>query len=204
MPYLEGALVAIDNAAAESARSSAGAIMRRANSIARSRRPIARSVPPSSRLSTRSPSLTDFCPARRSAMDRSQPGEIQGAGNWSPGNSDGHYGGIKPVSYGLIHSRNTMSVRVGEFAGLDDVQKIATTLGLGQDIPHGAGDLHRLLRNRPEGSDRRLHRFPKRRRPQTGLHHRANRRPGSQADLSRRPRHHAGARSGRGLDDDRS
>ena len=31
-----------------------------------------------------------------------------------------------------------MSVRVGEFAGLDDTQKIATTLGLGEDIPHGA------------------------------------------------------------------
>jgi penicillin-binding protein 1A len=31
-----------------------------------------------------------------------------------------------------------MSVRVGEFAGLDDTQKIATTLGLGENIPHGA------------------------------------------------------------------
>src|SRR5204862_3445015 len=65
------------------------------------------------------------------------PGEIQGAGNWTPGNSDGTYGGIQPVSYGLIHSRNTMSVRVGEIAGIDDVQKIATTVGLGANIPHG-------------------------------------------------------------------
>jgi penicillin-binding protein 1A len=31
-----------------------------------------------------------------------------------------------------------MSVRVGEFAGLDDVQKIATTLGLAENIPRGA------------------------------------------------------------------
>ena len=54
-----------------------------------------------------------------------QPGEIQGAGNWSPGNSDGRYGGVMPVSYGLIHSRNTMSVRVGEFAGIGDTQKTA-------------------------------------------------------------------------------
>src|SRR5437763_12555634 len=66
-----------------------------------------------------------------------QPGEIQGAGNWAPGNSDGTYGGIQPVSYGLIHSRNTMSVRVGEIAGLDDVQKIVMTLGLSQNVPHG-------------------------------------------------------------------
>src|SRR5204863_161415 len=66
-----------------------------------------------------------------------EPGQIQRAGNWAPGNSDGTYGGIQPVSYGLIHSRNTMSVRVAEIAGLDDVQKIAMTLGLGQNIPHG-------------------------------------------------------------------
>jgi penicillin-binding protein 1A len=66
-----------------------------------------------------------------------QPGEIEGAGNWSPANSDGTYGGIQPCSYGLIHSRNTMSVRVGQFAGLDAVQKIATTLNLSDNIPHG-------------------------------------------------------------------
>src|SRR4029078_5068355 len=67
-----------------------------------------------------------------------QPGEIQGAGGWSPGNSDGRYVGSKPGSYGLIQSRNTMSVRVGEFAVLDDTQKIAATLGLGDNIPRGA------------------------------------------------------------------
>ena len=77
------------------------------------------------------------CPARRSATARFSPAKFEGAGNWSPGNSDGTYGGIQPVSYGLIHSRNTMSVRVGEFAGLDDVQKAATTLGLADNIPHG-------------------------------------------------------------------
>src|SRR5438552_4001129 len=66
-----------------------------------------------------------------------QPGEIDGAGNWSPGNSDGTYVGIQPCSYGLIHSRNTMSVRVGQFAGLDAVQKVATTLNLGENIPRG-------------------------------------------------------------------
>ena len=37
-------------------------------------------------------------------------------------------------------------------------------------------DLHRLVRNRPEGSHRGLHRFSKRRRAQTVLHHRADRR----------------------------
>src|SRR5207245_5975449 len=66
-----------------------------------------------------------------------QPGEIDGAGHWSPANSDGTYGGIMPCSYGLIHSRNTMSVRVGQFAGLDAVQKVANDLGVSQNVPHG-------------------------------------------------------------------
>src|SRR5436853_6846817 len=65
-----------------------------------------------------------------------QPGEIECAGNWAPGNSDGTYSGIQPVSFGLIHSRNTMSVRIGQFAGLDDVQKVAINLGLSDKVPH--------------------------------------------------------------------
>src|SRR4029078_9319868 len=60
-----------------------------------------------------------------------------GAGSWSPANSDGTFGGIMPCSYGLVHSRNTMSVRVGQFAGLDAVQKVANALGIAQNIPHG-------------------------------------------------------------------
>src|SRR5213079_1875460 len=66
-----------------------------------------------------------------------QPGEIEGAGNWSPANSDGTYGGTMLCSYGLIHSRNTMSVRVGQFAGLETVQKVANDLGISQNVPHG-------------------------------------------------------------------
>src|SRR5438045_7369283 len=65
------------------------------------------------------------------------PEAIDGAGNWPPGHSDGTYGRIQPCSYGLIHSRTTMSVRVGQFAGLDSVQKVATTLGLAQNVARG-------------------------------------------------------------------
>ena len=57
-------------------------------------------------------------------------GEIRGAANWTPGNSDGKYGGNLRAEEGLIHSRNTMSVRVGEWAGLDEVAKVAAALGL--------------------------------------------------------------------------
>jgi penicillin-binding protein 1A len=66
-----------------------------------------------------------------------QPGEIRGAGNWSPGNSDNTYTGTQPASYGLIQSRNTMSVRIGEIAGADEVQRAAMRLGLGENIPNG-------------------------------------------------------------------
>ncbi len=53
--------------------------------------------------------------------DRIARGEIRGAATWSPRNSDGTYRGMKPASYGLILSRNTMSVRIGNRAGLSNV-----------------------------------------------------------------------------------
>jgi penicillin-binding protein 1A len=60
------------------------------------------------------------------------PGEIRGAGNWNPGNSDGTYKGLLPAAEGLIQSRNTMSVRVGNMAGIAAVQQTAEAVGLGK------------------------------------------------------------------------
>lgn len=45
----------------------------------------------------------------RISDDRIAYGEVRGAANWSPRNSDGTYRGMKPASFGLILSRNTMS-----------------------------------------------------------------------------------------------
>ena len=56
-------------------------------------------------------------------------GEVRGAGNWSPSNSDGSFNGMQTVSYGLIRSRNTMSVRVGNLAGIDRVAEVARSVG---------------------------------------------------------------------------
>ncbi len=68
--------------------------------------------------------------------DRLIPGEIKGAPrSWSPHNSDGKFRGLKPVSYGLIHSRNTMSVRVGNYVGIDRVRELARQVGFGGDVP---------------------------------------------------------------------
>ena len=61
--------------------------------------------------------------------DRIHPGEIPGARNWSPGNSDGRFTGSHPAGWGLLKSRNTMSVRVGARAGLDNVISTALMAG---------------------------------------------------------------------------
>jgi penicillin-binding protein 1A len=137
MPYLQGALVAIDN--------TSGGIRALVGGRDYAQSKFNRALPPANRQvgSSFKPFvytvafMHGLLPGAAVSDGPIEPGEIQGAGNWAPGNSDGTYGGIQPVSYGLIHSRNTMSVRVGELAGLDDVQKVATTLGLGENIPHG-------------------------------------------------------------------
>src|SRR4051794_11836766 len=137
MPYLQGALVAIDN--------ESGGIRALVGGRDYAQSKFNRALPPANRQvgSSFKPFVYTVAfahgllPGAAISDGPIQPGEIQGAGNWAPGNSDGTYGGIQPVSYGLIHSRNTMSVRIGQIAGLDNVQKIAMTLGLSQNIPHG-------------------------------------------------------------------
>lgn len=64
-----------------------------------------------------------------------QQGEIKGAASWRPGNSDGTFGGMQPISYGLIRSRNTMSVRVGNYAGIPRVKEVARMAGFTTPMP---------------------------------------------------------------------
>ena len=61
-----------------------------------------------------------------------RPGEIRGGGSWSPSNSDGTNRGSMPAAEGLIQSRNTVSVRVGNFAGIPEVRQVAASVGLGE------------------------------------------------------------------------
>ena len=70
--------------------------------------------------------------------DRIQPGEIAGARNWRPGNADGRFTGVHPAGWGLLKSRNTMTVRIGNRAGLSNV----ATYGLMAGFP---------LATRPKG-----------------------------------------------------
>ena len=137
MPYLEGAVVVLDNASG-GIRALVGGRDYAQSKFNRALAPTNRQVGSAFKPFVYSIAFTHgLLPGAAISDGPIQPGEIDGAGNWSPANSDGTYGGIMPCSYGLIHSRNTMSVRVGQFAGLDSVQQIATTLGLSQNIPRG-------------------------------------------------------------------
>jgi penicillin-binding protein 1A len=64
-------------------------------------------------------------------------GEVPEATNWHPGNSDGTNKGVLPSRDGLILSRNTMTVRVGEYAKLENVRKLAAKTGIAEmpDFP---------------------------------------------------------------------
>jgi penicillin-binding protein 1A len=62
-------------------------------------------------------------------------GEISAAPNWHPDNSDQENHGILPARNGLIFSRNTMTIRVGELATLDRVISIGQSAGFARNIP---------------------------------------------------------------------
>src|SRR6266478_5942640 len=137
MPYLEGAVVCVDNASG-GIRALVGGRDYAQSKFNRALAPANRQVGSAFKPFVYTLAFTNgLLPGAAISDGPIQPGEIEGAGNWSPANSDGTYSGIQPCSYGLIHSRNTMSVRVGQFAGLDAVQKIATTLNLSDNVPRG-------------------------------------------------------------------
>src|SRR5881227_1404218 len=136
MPYLEGAVVVIDNTSG-GIRALVGGRDYAQSKFNRAMAPTNRQVGSAFKPFVYTVAFSHgLLPGAAISDGPIQPGEIDGAGNWSPGNSDGTYGGTMPCSYGLIHSRNTMSVRVGQFAGLDAVQKVANDLGVSQNVPH--------------------------------------------------------------------
>jgi penicillin-binding protein 1A len=137
MPYVEGAVVLIDNASG-GIRALVGGRDYAQSKFNRALAPANRQVGSAFKPFVYTIAFNHgLLPGAAISDGPIRPGEIEGAGSWSPANSDGTYGGIMPCSYGLIHSRNTMSVRVGQFAGLDAVQKVANDLGVSQNIPNG-------------------------------------------------------------------
>jgi len=64
------------------------------------------------------------------------PGDIPAKfGTYNPANSDGTYRGMLAAGEGLVESRNTMTVRVGLRAGLDNVAGAVIRAGLASDPP---------------------------------------------------------------------
>ncbi|MBK1855514.1 penicillin-binding protein [Verrucomicrobiaceae bacterium 5K15] len=67
---------------------------------------------------------------------RIQPGEIDGmSGTWNLHNSDGKFGTYITAEDALVRSRNTSSARVGNFAGLKNVNQTAIDVGFIDGIP---------------------------------------------------------------------
>lgn len=61
------------------------------------------------------------------------PGEIPwDRVGWAPENADGVFGNRMPAEIGLIQSRNTMTARVGEWAGIESVLAMMEQAGLGE------------------------------------------------------------------------
>lgn len=137
MPYLQGAVVCIDNGSG-GVRALVGGRDYAQSKFNRALAPANRQVGSAFKPFVYTLAFTNgLLPGAAISDGPIQPGEIEGAGSWSPANSDATYGGIEPCSYGLIHSRNTMSVRVGQYAGLNAVQKCATSLNLTDNVPAG-------------------------------------------------------------------
>ena len=67
--------------------------------------------------------------------ERLYPSEIKGAGrDWNPRNSDGVYKPSIRISEALARSRNTASIRVGNYSGMDRVIETARMAGFQQEI----------------------------------------------------------------------
>jgi len=132
--YIQGALVAIDNRTGGIRALSGGRDYRlsRYNRAIHSQRQVGSTFKPFVYLAAFEQGMEPDTPIDDGPIVK---GEVKSGrfGSWQPANSDGTYNGMQPAYYGLIHSRNTMSVRIGEMVGLDQTRKVAALIGLGED-----------------------------------------------------------------------
>jgi penicillin-binding protein 1A len=135
MPYLEGAAIAMDSRTGGIRAIAGGRDYDRSkfNRALLGRRQIGSAVKPFVYAKAFENGL------RRSDLvddDRLHPDELPAAyGRYDPENSDDTYRGELPAGEGLIFSRNTMSVRVGVWAGLDSIRESIIRCGLSRDPP---------------------------------------------------------------------
>ena len=129
-PYLQGAVVVLDNATG-GIRAIVGGrnYAESTNNRVYARRPIGSTFKPFVYAAAYASGQVNPSTPISDGPIRSK--ELRSAPDWSPANSDGTFRGVLPAEEGLILSRNTMSVRIGDRAGLDAVRKIAGDAGLG-------------------------------------------------------------------------
>lgn len=131
-PYLQGALMMIDNQTGGILALVGGRDYRQSkyNRATQGERQIGSTVKP---FVYAAGVASGFMPGTYINDAPIQPGEIEGADpNWSPQNSDGKFLGLATVTEGLVRSRNTMTVRLGNYAGLDRVIGLLTNAGFGK------------------------------------------------------------------------
>ncbi len=127
--YLQGAVVVIDNRtggirALVGGRDYADS---RYNRALLSERPVGSTFKPFVYLAAFGRGMTPGTSVSDAPIQR---GEVRSAPTWSPGNSDGTFKGFMTAEDGLVQSRNTVTVRVGETAGLTEVGRVAGAVGL--------------------------------------------------------------------------
>jgi penicillin-binding protein 1A len=136
-PYVQGALVAIDNETGGVLAVVGGRDFKTSpyNRALLSKRQVGSTFKPFIYAAAFARGLTPETPIDDSPI---REGEVTGlASVWTPENSDGDNLGWQPASEGLVRSRNTMTIRVGEFASRGAVRDLAAKAGLGSlpDIP---------------------------------------------------------------------
>lgn len=128
-PYLQGALMVLDNETGGILALVGGRDYRQSkyNRATQGERQIGSTVKP---FVYAAGIASGFLPGTYLNDAPIQPGEIDEADpGWSPQNSDGKFLGISTVTEGLVRSRNTMTLRLGNYAGLDRVINLLTTAG---------------------------------------------------------------------------
>jgi len=135
IPYLEGAALAIDNKTGGIRAIVGGRDYERSkfNRALFGNRQIGSAVKPFVYAKAFENGLK---PGDRVSDARIRPGELPVAyGAYDPANSDNTYRSDLPAADGLILSRNTMSVRIGVRAGLDQIADAVIRAGLSANPP---------------------------------------------------------------------
>lgn len=133
-PYLQGALTILDNETGGILALVGGRDYRQSkfNRATLGQRQIGSTVKP---FVYASALASGFLPGTLIEDAPLQPGEIEGADpGWNPQNSDNKFLGQQTLTAGLVQSRNTMTIRLGNYAGLDRVLRVLGDAGIGEHV----------------------------------------------------------------------